>query len=116
MRGVHFFVAKHAAGRNHTKWQAECTHAAHLHRRCMRAKQVAVRKPESILHIARRMRSRNIQRIEIMLFRFHFRTIKNGESERSKKVFNLFLQLRNGMKAAWPNAARGQCDVDPFLA
>ncbi len=50
----------------------KAAHAAHLHRRGVGAQQVAIGQPEGILHVARRMGGRNIQRVEIVLFGFDF--------------------------------------------
>ena len=81
----------------------------------MRAQKMAVREPERILHVARRMSRRNIQRVEVVLFGFHFRAVQNRETKRSEKVFDFVLNLRNRMQASWANAGRGQRDINPLF-
>ena len=100
VRSVYFLVPENSSRRNHPQRRPESAHAAHLHRRRVGSQQVAVRQPEGILHIARRMSWRNVQRVEVMLFGLHFRTIQNRKAQRSEQVFDFVLKLRNRMQAA----------------
>ena len=81
VRGVHFFVAKNAAGRDHPQRRPQLLHAAHLHRRGVRAQQMAVGEPKGVLHVARRMFRRNVERVEIVIFGFDLGTVQHRESQ-----------------------------------
>ena len=107
-------LRKDAARRDHAQRRPEFPHAAHLHRRSVGAQQQAVREPERVLHVARRMLRRNIQRVEVVIFGFDFRSVEHGEAERGEKVFDFLLELRDGMQTAGPDPRRRQRHVYPF--
>ena len=66
----------------------------------MRAQNQLVLKPEGVLHIARGVVVRDIQRLEAEIFRLDFRAVENGESHPLKDIFELHLRQRNRMKRA----------------
>ena len=43
-----------------------------------------------------------------------FGAVEDGESERDEEIFELPLNLRDGMQAAGAHAGRGRGEVDPF--
>ncbi len=81
VRRVDLFVAKRAAGRDHAQRRTEPLHSADLHRRGVRAQQIAVGKPEGVLHIARGMLRRDIEGVEIVILGLDLGTIENREAE-----------------------------------
>ena len=109
--GVHVFVAEGAAGRDHAQGRTQALHAAHLHRRSVGAQQIAVGQPEGILHVARGMVGGDVQRVEIVIFVFHFGAIQHGETERDEEVLDFGLDLRDGMQMA--RAGRARAGSDP---
>ena len=114
VRSVHLFVAEDAPRRDHTQRRAQALHAAHLNRRGVCSQQVAIGKPESILHVARGMRGGNVERIEIVIFGFHFGAVQHRESERGEQVFDFRLYARDWMEAAWAWAGCRQRKIEPF--
>ena len=111
---IHALVAEHAAGRDHAQRQPQPFHAAHLHRRSVGAQQVAAFEPKRVLHVARGMLRGNVQGIEVVILVFHLRPVQHGETERSKQLFELPLDARDGVQVAAPRRRSGQGQVEPF--
>ncbi len=60
------------------------------------------------------MIGRNIQRVEIVELGLDLRPVQHTESERTKQVFDLPLNLRDRMQASRPHAGRGNGEIEPF--
>ena len=75
---------------------------------------MATIQPESILHIARRVIRRNVQRVEIIVFSFDLGPVQNGEAHGTKQVLNLPLNLRYGMQRAGARRWRRNRKIEPF--
>ena len=90
-------------------------HGANLHRRGMRAQQPPVRKIKRVVHGARRMILRNIQRFEIMEVVLDFRSRGHLESRLGKDPLDAQARARHGMHAARLLAAPGQGHIDGAL-
>ncbi len=58
--------------------------------------------------------SRDVERVEIVIFGFHFGAVQDRESERSEQILDLHLDQRDRMQAAWARARRGQREIQPF--
>jgi hypothetical protein len=114
VRGVHFFVAEDAAGRDHAQRRTEALHAAHLHGRSVGAQQIAVGEPERILHVARGMVGGDVQRVEIVDIRSSTSGRRRRRSPANEEVFDLGLDLRDGMQMADPRAGCGEGEIDPL--
>ena len=106
VRGVHALIAEDAARRDHAQRRPQLLHAAHLHRRSVGAQQMAAVQPERVLHVARGMVRRNVQRVEIVIFGFDLGAVEHGEAEGPEQVFNLPLNLRD-RDAGCPGATPG---------
>ena len=78
-------------------------------------KQMAVGEPEGILHVARGMLGRNVERVEIVIFGLHFGAVQHREAERSEQVLDFVLDDGDRMQAAGPGLGRGKRQVQPFL-
>ena len=70
--------------------------------------------PERVLHVARRMVGRNVERVEVVIFGLHFGAVEHREPERGEQIFDFALDLRDGMQAAAARAGRGQREIEPF--
>ena len=56
----------------------------------------------------------DVQRVEIVVFAFHFRPVEHRESHGDEQVFDLRLNLGDGMQRAGPRAGSWQREVHPF--
>ena len=114
VRGVDGFVAEDAAWGDHAQGRPEFLHAAYLHRRGVGAEQVAAIEPEGILHVARGVVGRDVERVEVVEFRFDFGTIEHGETHGAEEILDLPLDLRDGVEAAGRDADGGDSEIHPF--
>ena len=80
IRAIHF------ARSNHTKRWFVILHKTHLHARCMGAQQMATRKIEGVVHGARRVMWRKVQRFKIMPVVFDFWALR-GLITQARKDF-----------------------------
>ena len=53
---------------------------------------------ERILIVARGVRLRDVQRLEVIVYAFNFRAGFNGVAEAQENIFNLALHARDGME------------------
>ena len=60
------------------------------------------------------MISRNVERVEIVVFRFDFRSVEHREAQRYEQLFDFALHLRHGMQTAGAHAGGGRCKVQPL--
>jgi hypothetical protein len=65
---------------------------------------------------ARRMLRRDVERVEIVILGFDLGTIQHGESQRSEQIFDLVLNLCDGVQASRARARRWQRKIHPFAA
>ena len=89
-------------------------HRADLHRRGVRAQQAAVREIERVVHRARRMMRREIQRLEVVPVVFDLGTVGEVEAEPREDLVDALERARDRMQAAALAVAAGQRDVDAF--
>ena len=80
----------------------------------MGAEQPVAFQPEGVLHVARRMIGRDVQRVEVMFVRFHFGAVENGEAEGDEEIFNFRLDLGERMERAAGGVRSGCGEIDPF--
>ena len=80
----------------------------------MGAQKIATIQPERILHIAGRMVGGNVERIEVVELRFHFRSIEHAESHGAEEVFDLPLDLSDRMQSAGRDTCGGDSEIHPF--
>ena len=100
MRGIGRLVAEDAPGADNPERRREPFHAAYLDRRCVGAEQIAVFRPEGVLHIARGVVLRNVERFEVIIIGFHFGAVQHLESHRCKNILDFVLYLRQRMQMA----------------
>src|SRR5581483_6002862 len=75
---------------------------------------MAVREPESVLHVARRMFGRDVERVEVVIFGFHFGAVEDGEAKRSEQILDFVLDDGYRMQAAGARAGRRAGEIEPF--
>jgi hypothetical protein len=63
--------------------------SAHLHRRSVRARRVAIGHPEGVLHVARGMVRRNVQRVKVVLVGFDFRPVEHAKAHGGEELLDL---------------------------
>src|SRR6185312_7376345 len=114
VRGVDAFIAEDAARGDHPKRGTELFHAADLDRRSVGAEKVATCQPESVLHIARGVVRRNVQRVKVVVFGLDFGSVEDGKAERAKEVLDFPLDLSDGMKRARLDSRRRDGKVKPL--
>src|SRR5262249_12456005 len=90
-------VAIYRAGDHHLKRRLASLHRANLYRRCMGSEHSVIGNKKSVLHVARRMIFRKIQRCEIMVIIFDVWSARDFESHAPENVDDLVDNLRNGM-------------------
>jgi hypothetical protein len=87
-----------------------------LHGRRVRAQQQIRRQVEGVVHVARRVVEREIQRLEVVVIVFDLGTEFDRKSHRNKDVFDLAQDKRNGMVGAGGGTNPRQGDVERFLS
>ena len=90
-------------------------HGADLHAGSLRTQQTRRVKPESVVVSARRMMARNVQRIEVMIVIFDFRTSRHGKAQLTKETFNPVNCTRYRMQTAVFDTTPWQGDIDSFF-
>ena len=108
-------VAIHAARRDHRERRLAREHRADLHRRGVRAQQLAVREIEGVVHRARRMIVGDVERFEVVEVVFDLGTGLDFEAGLAEHLLDAQPHLRDRMQAAARLAASRQRDVDAFL-
>ncbi len=110
--GLIVVVTIDAARRDNTDRRLLVFHGADLHAGGLRTQQASGIEPESVVVSARRMVTRNIQRIEVVVIVFDFRARRHGKAELTEETFNTVDGASNRMQAAVFNAATRQRDVN----
>ncbi len=87
-------------------------HVAHLDRRRMRPQHHAAFDIEGVLHRARRVILRRVQRGEVVEVVLDLRAVRHREAQRVKELLHAFLHARQRMQAAAAAAAAGQRHID----
>ena len=100
MAGVDRFVAETSSRKDRANRSAKAFQGANLVGGSMRAQNQLVLEPEGVLHIARGVVVRDIQRFEAEIFRLDFRAVENGEAHPLEDIFKFHLRQRNRMKSA----------------
>lgn len=91
-------VSVNFAGNDDTNGRFFGGHRASLHRACVRTKQEIVGDIEGILHIARGVILRNVEKLEVKVIAFDFRTFLDLEPEPDKRIENLVFDFRQRMQ------------------
>ncbi|CDN46047.1 hypothetical protein BN871_KF_00060 [Paenibacillus sp. P22] len=91
-------------------------HRADLHRGCLRAHQDVLGHVERVLHIARRMVFRQVERLEVVVVGFDFRSFRDGITEADENILDLLLHLHERMDRARRQPAARQRHVDRLRA
>ena len=86
MGRVHFVRAVHTTGADDADGRLTILHRADLRRRGLRPQQQTVAQEEGILHIPRGVILGDIERLEIVVFGFHLRTIHHIKAHRLENV------------------------------
>ncbi len=100
------------AGRDQADRRRLALHGADLHGRGMRAQQAAVAEVERVVHRARRMVRREIQRFEIVIVVFDLGTFGDIVAEPREDLGHAVERARDRMQPAALGATAGQRDVD----
>ena len=90
VRSVHF------TGTNDLDRRFVIQHNSCLHRRSLRTKQNIVGNIERILHISRRVIRRNIEKLEVVVIKLHFRSFFYFKPHSGKSVYHQI--SRNGQR------------------
>ena len=85
--------------RDHPQRRHRIAHRADLNRRRMRAQELAVRKEERVVHRARRMIQRNVERVEVVEIVFDFRPFATRKPA-ARKSASARERARHRMQAA----------------
>ena len=110
--GLIVVVTIDASRRDNTDRRLLVFHGADLHAGGLGAQQASGIEPESVVVSARRMVTRDIQRIEVVVIVFDFRARRHGKAELTEETFNTVDGAGDRMQAAIFNAATRQRDVD----
>ena len=112
------FVTEATAREDRANRGAEALQRADLIRRGVRAQNQLIFEPESVLHIARRVVARDVQRFEAEVFRLDFRTVEDGKAHPLEDVFQFHLRQGDRVERAETTAlaGRGQVEIVRFAA
>ena len=108
-------VAIHAPRRDHRERRLAREHRADLHRRGVRAQQLAVGKIERVVHRPRRMIGGDVERFEVVEVVFDLGTGGDVEAGLAEQLLDAQPHLGDRMQSATRLAAARQRDVDAFL-
>ena len=103
--------AIHAAGRDDLDRRRMRFHVADLDRRSLRAQNHAALDVEGVLHRARRMIFRRIERREIVEVVLDLGTIRDFEAKRAEQGFDTIERARDRMERADTKTASGKRDI-----
>ena len=110
MRSIRGLLAEDLARSDGADRRSTCLHGAYLHRRRVRAQhQLTCRiATEGVLHVARGVIARNVQRFEVVPVQFDLGPVEHFEAHRSEEVLQLTHHLRDGMQGAALRTRRAQ--------
>src|ERR1700737_2464154 len=103
VRGVGIVAAIDLAGHDHSHWWLALFHGANLHGRSVRPEEQRLRSTlrkievEGVHVVADRMELWDVERFEIVVGRFDFRALHDGEANGEENIFDLLENLTNEM-------------------
>jgi hypothetical protein len=101
-----------AARRNHAQRRLVAHHGADLHGRRVRAQQPPAREVERVVHRARRVIRRDIERLEVVPVVLDLGTAFDGETGTAEQLLDTASRARQRMQRAVALAAPRLCHVD----
>ncbi|MNY24408.1 hypothetical protein D3C86_1581200 [compost metagenome] len=107
-------VTVNAARRNNTDWRLLVLHGADLHARSLGTQQTRGVEPEGIVIGTRRVVSRNVQRVEVMIVVFNLRPGLNGETQFAEESFDTVDGTGDRMQPTVFHTTARQGNVDGF--
>ncbi len=93
-------VTIYATRRDNADWRLLVFHGADLHARGLGAQQAGRIEPESVVVSTRRVMTRNVQGVEVVVIVFDFRTCRDGKAELTEETFNAVDSTGNRVQAA----------------
>jgi hypothetical protein len=102
------------AQRDHPQRRGVLAHVAHLHARGVGAQQAAIAEVERVVHRARRVVRREVERFEVVPVVLDFRTIGQVVAQAREDVGHALHGAADRVDAAAAGVAPGQGDVDRF--
>ena len=78
----------------------------------VRSENELIFEPERVLHVARRVVVRNIERFEAEVFRFNLRSVDDGEAHALEDIFKFHLRERNRMERAEAATFSGRGEIE----
>ncbi len=109
------FIAIDFARKDRTNRWLILFHQTHLHRSCMRTKQMRISDEKRILHIACRMIGRKIQCLKIVVICLDFRTICHTKAHPTENVSNFLNRLGDNVHMSARLCASGQRQIERRL-
>src|SRR5574340_767862 len=103
-----------APGRDDLQRRLVRLHVAHLHRRGVGAQHMLRVDVEGVVHRARRMVLRDVQRGEVVEIAFDLRAGRDGKTQRMEQLLDALQRARHRMQAARAQAAPGQGHIQRF--
>jgi hypothetical protein len=98
--GLVAVAAVDLAGGDHAQRRLVILHVAHLHTGGMRAQQAAIAEVERVVHRARRMVRREVQRLEIVEIVLDLRTVGEFVAEAAEDLGDALQRAADRMHAA----------------
>src|SRR5450755_84484 len=106
--------AIHAAGDDDLDWRRVRFHVSHLDRRGVRAQHHAAFDIKGVVHRARRVVFRRVERGEVVEVVLDFRSLGNGEAKRVEQRLDAIDRAGNRVQCADRGAASGKRNVERF--
>ncbi len=112
--GLVAVAAVHLAGGNHAQRRLVVAHVAHLHTGGMRAQQAAIAEVEGVVHGARRVVRREVQRLEVVPVVFDFRAFGQLVTQAAEDLGDALQGARYRVQATALAMTARQGDIDAF--
>ena len=112
--GLVAVAAVHLAGGDHAQRRRVVTHVAHLYAGGMRAQQAAIAEVESVVHGARRMVRREVQRLEVVPVVLDLRPFRQLVAQPAEDAGDALQGAGDRVQASALAVAARQGDVDGF--
>ena len=109
-------VTIYAARGDNTDRRLFFFHGADLHAGSLCAQQTRRVKPESVVVSARRVMARNVERIEVMIVIFDFRTGRHGKAQLTEETFNPVDCTRYRVQTAVFDTTPRKGNIDRFFS
>src|SRR5580698_8198033 len=120
VRRVGIVAAIDLAGNDHAYGRLALFHRADLHRRSVRAQQERRRRTlrkvdiKGVHVVADGMKFGNVERLEVVVRRFDFRTFDDGKADRDEDVFDFLENLADQMMRTDGTRYAGEREIDAF--